>query len=176
MFNDPNLLEKIAANSNTKHLLADPSFMQSLRMVQSNPKLLQQEIVQDQGLKSVMAMLLGMNLGHGGAEPMQTEAPVYLSYCALIGRCVHRFRRPRRQRRDSTKSRLLLQCLPKKPQQTRKRIRAMRRTKLALLTRPSLTIKRHGSCTRTSHISTISPRRTLKKGIANKALQRLKEP
>jgi stress-induced-phosphoprotein 1 len=75
MFNDPNLLAKIAGNPGTKHLLADPSFMQRLRMVQSNPQLLQQEIMQDQRLMSVMAMLLGLNLGQDGAEPIKTEKP-----------------------------------------------------------------------------------------------------
>jgi stress-induced-phosphoprotein 1 len=76
MFNDPNLLAKIAGNPSTKHLLADPSFMQKLQMVQNNPKLLQQEVLQDQRLMSVMAMLLGINLSTAGSQPMDTDEPV----------------------------------------------------------------------------------------------------
>ncbi len=79
MFNDPNLIGKIAGNPSTKHLLADPTFMQKLQFLQKNPKLLQQEIMQDQRLMSVMAMLLGINMsvpGEGGGEPMQTDEPV----------------------------------------------------------------------------------------------------
>lgn len=78
MFNDPNLLGKIAGSPSTKHLLADPTFMQKLQFLQKNPKLLQQEIMQDQRLMTVMAMLLGINMsapGEGG-EPMQTDEPV----------------------------------------------------------------------------------------------------
>ena len=77
MFSDPNLLGKMAGNPNTKHLLADPTFMQKLQFLQKNPKLLQQEIMQDQRLMSVMAMLLGINMsGADGGEPMQTDEPV----------------------------------------------------------------------------------------------------
>ena len=75
MFNDPNLLAKIAQNPNTKQFLSDPTFMAKLQMVQRNPQLLQQEIMQDQRLMSVMAMLLGVNMSAGG-EPMDTDEPV----------------------------------------------------------------------------------------------------
>jgi stress-induced-phosphoprotein 1 len=75
MFNDPNLLMKIANNPNTKQYLSDPTFMAKLQMVQNNPQLLQQEIMQDQRLMGVMAMLLGLNMNVGG-EPMQTDEPV----------------------------------------------------------------------------------------------------
>ena len=83
MFNDPNLLGKIAGNPSTKHLLADPTFMQKLQFLQKNPKLLQQEIMQDQRLMSVMAMLLGINMSAtgGGEEPMQTDEPVPNLFC-----------------------------------------------------------------------------------------------
>jgi stress-induced-phosphoprotein 1 len=76
MFNDPNLLMKIANNPNTKKYLSDPTFMQKLQLVQRNPQLLQQEIMQDQRLMGVMAMLLGINMGSGG-EPMDTDEPVF---------------------------------------------------------------------------------------------------
>jgi stress-induced-phosphoprotein 1 len=80
MFSDPSLLGKIAGNPTTKHLLADPSFMAKLQLVQKNPKMLQTEIMQDQRLMQVMAMLLGINMsapGAGGAgEPMDVDPPV----------------------------------------------------------------------------------------------------
>lgn len=79
MFNDPNLLGKIAGNPTTKHLLADPAFMTKLQMVQRNPKMLQMEIVQDQRFMQVMAMLLGINMSAPGAEgePMDVDPPVH---------------------------------------------------------------------------------------------------
>jgi len=83
MFSDPNLLAKIAGNASTKHLLADPTFMLKLRQVQSNPQLLQQELLQDQRLMQVMAMLLGINMNSQGqfeGEPMQTDEPVYTPF------------------------------------------------------------------------------------------------
>jgi len=84
MFNDPNLLGKIAGNPTTKHLLADPTFMSKLRQVQQNPQMLQQEIMQDQRLMQVMAMLLGINMSMPGeagetGEPMQTDEPVIIN-------------------------------------------------------------------------------------------------
>lgn len=75
MFNDPNLFSKIANNPKTKQYLSDPTFMAKLQMVQKNPQLLQQEIMQDQRLMNVMATLLGLNMDTGG-EPMQTDEPV----------------------------------------------------------------------------------------------------
>lgn len=75
MFNDPNLVAKIAGNASTRHLLADPSFMQKLQLVQRNPNLLQQEIMQDQRFMSVMAMLLGINMSAPG-QPMEQDEPV----------------------------------------------------------------------------------------------------
>lgn len=83
MFNDPNLLAKIAGNPNTKHLLADPTFMQKLQMVQRNPQLLQQEIMKDQRLMSVMAMLLGINM-NAQDQPMDRDEPVTLPVKTLF--------------------------------------------------------------------------------------------
>ena len=95
MFSDPNLFAKIAANPNTKHLLADASFMAKLQAVQKNPKSGIQEIGQDPRFMSVLAMLLGIDMsgapgGAGAGEPMQTDEPVpphpqvwaYLDACA----------------------------------------------------------------------------------------------
>src|SRR5271170_7521140 len=79
MFNDPNLLGKIAGNPQTKHLVADPTFMSKLQKVQQNPKLLQQEIMQDPNFMNVMAMLLGINMNApGGPQSMETDEPVVL--------------------------------------------------------------------------------------------------
>jgi stress-induced-phosphoprotein 1 len=69
------LIGKIAGNPTTKHLLADPTFMQKLQLLQKNPQLLQQEIMQDQRLMSVMAMLLGINMSVPG-DRMDTAEPV----------------------------------------------------------------------------------------------------
>jgi len=87
MFSDPSLLAKIAANPNTKHLLADPSFMAKLQMIQRNPKAGFQEIGQDPRFMSVLAMLLGIDMSgvpagpaSGGGEPMQTDEPVLISH------------------------------------------------------------------------------------------------
>jgi hypothetical protein len=88
MFSDPKLLEKIAGNASTKHLLADPTFMQKLQQVQRNPKLLQQEIMQDQRLMSVMAMLLGINMSATGQAPGQDEPVLPRLKVTEFDRCV----------------------------------------------------------------------------------------
>lgn len=49
--------------------------MQKLQLLQKNPQLLQQEIMQDQRLMSVMAMLLGINMSVPG-DRMDTAEPV----------------------------------------------------------------------------------------------------
>jgi stress-induced-phosphoprotein 1 len=88
MFNDPALLGKIAGNPSTRHLLADPTFMSKLRLVQQNPQMLNQEILQDQRLMQVMGMLLGMDMSfadpNAGGEPMQTDEPVVPSGLILM--------------------------------------------------------------------------------------------
>jgi stress-induced-phosphoprotein 1 len=76
MFSDPSLIAKIAANENTKHLLADPTFMTKLQQIQRNPALAQQEVMQDPRFISVIAMLLNIQMPGAGGEPMQTDHPV----------------------------------------------------------------------------------------------------
>ncbi|OLL23529.1 Heat shock protein sti1 [Neolecta irregularis DAH-3] len=61
MFADPNLFGRIAANPKLAPLLADSDFMNKLRRVQQNPKLIQQEM-RDPRMMSVLGMLLGVDI------------------------------------------------------------------------------------------------------------------
>ncbi|RMZ86938.1 hypothetical protein DV736_g5842, partial [Chaetothyriales sp. CBS 134916] len=58
MFNDPQLLQKLAANPRTAPYLADPAFMQKLQTLGNNPGALSQELGDPRFLQ-VMGVLLG---------------------------------------------------------------------------------------------------------------------
>jgi stress-induced-phosphoprotein 1 len=62
MFNDPDLFAKIGRNQTTKHLLEDSSLGKKLHSIQTNPELLQREIIQDERFMLVLEMLLRINL------------------------------------------------------------------------------------------------------------------
>ena len=64
MFNDPQLIQKLAANPKTSGLLADGSFMQKLNMVKSNPNKVG-EMMGDPRFLQVMSVLLGIDMQFG---------------------------------------------------------------------------------------------------------------
>ena len=191
MFNDPHLLAKIAANPTTKHLLADPTFMAKLQMVQRNPQLLQQEIMQDQRLMSVMAMLLGINMQAPG-EPMQTDEPVvpypkrrYWPVALHPRRCfcveastnrsnVHQVHHPPHPNLNPLKSQRAPphKQPPKKPKQMTSKTKATQPTNPVTLTKPSPSTKRHGTHTRISRISITCRLRTLRRASMRRVLRR----
>lgn len=66
MFNDPNLIAKLAANPKTSSLLSDPSFMQKIQQIQRNPKSLDfQELMGDPRFLSVLGVLMGVDMQMG---------------------------------------------------------------------------------------------------------------
>lgn len=74
MFNDPQMIQKLANNPKTRSLLADPSFMQKLQHIKQNPNDISSAF-QDPRMMQVMSVLLGIDIsmpggsGEGGAMP-----------------------------------------------------------------------------------------------------------
>ncbi len=66
MFNDPQMIQKLANNPKTRSLLADPQFMQKLQRLKNNPNNIGAEM-QDPRFLQVMSVLLGIDMSFGGA-------------------------------------------------------------------------------------------------------------
>lgn len=66
MFNDPNLIAKLAANPKTSSLLSDASFMQKIQQIQRDPKSLDfGQLMGDQRFLSVLGVLMGVDMQMG---------------------------------------------------------------------------------------------------------------
>ena len=65
MFNDPQMIQKLASNPKTSSLLADPSFMQKLQRLRQNPNSIGEEM-RDPRFLQVMSVLLGIDMSFGG--------------------------------------------------------------------------------------------------------------
>ncbi|KAL9000238.1 MAG: hypothetical protein Q9169_001140 [Polycauliona sp. 2 TL-2023] len=74
MFNDPNLIQKLAGNPKTSSLLADPSFMAKLQKLKQNPNSIGEEM-RDPRFLQVMSVLLGIDMSFGGAGDMPGGEP-----------------------------------------------------------------------------------------------------
>ncbi|VUC22266.1 unnamed protein product [Clonostachys rosea] len=61
MFNDPNLIQKLASNPKTSSLLADPSFMAKLQLIQKDPQNMQ-SLFDDPRMLQVLGVLMGVDL------------------------------------------------------------------------------------------------------------------
>ena len=66
MFNDPQLLQKLAANPKTSKFLGDPSFMQQLQNLKNNPGDTQ-SMFQDPRMIQVLGVLMGVDMDMMGA-------------------------------------------------------------------------------------------------------------
>ncbi|KAL8920562.1 MAG: hypothetical protein Q9208_006184 [Pyrenodesmia sp. 3 TL-2023] len=64
MFNDPNMLQKLASNPKTSSLLADPSFMAKLQKLKQNPNSIGEEM-RDPRFLQVMSVMLGIDMSFG---------------------------------------------------------------------------------------------------------------
>ena len=60
MFNDPNLIQKLAANPKTSSFLADPTFMTKLQEIQKNPS--NPELFSDPRMLQVLGVMMGVDL------------------------------------------------------------------------------------------------------------------
>lgn len=61
MFNDPNLITKLASNPKTSGLLADPTFMAKLQAIKQNPKNAQ-DLFSDPRMIQVLGVLMGVDM------------------------------------------------------------------------------------------------------------------
>ena len=68
LFNDPQLIQKLASNPKTMGLLADPSFMAKLQRLKQNPNNIGEEM-RDPRFLQVMSVLLGIDMSFG--DPSQ---------------------------------------------------------------------------------------------------------
>ena len=66
LFNDPQLITKLASNPKTSGLLADPGFMAKLQRLKQNPNNIGEEM-RDPRFLQVMSVLLGIDMSFGGA-------------------------------------------------------------------------------------------------------------
>jgi stress-induced-phosphoprotein 1 len=62
MFQDPNLIGKLATNPRTQKHLSDPAFVQKLQMMQRNPKLAESAIGSDPRMIDVLGVAMGVDL------------------------------------------------------------------------------------------------------------------
>ncbi|KAI9721393.1 MAG: Hsp90 cochaperone [Chrysothrix sp. TS-e1954] len=73
MFNDPQMIPKLAKNPKTSGLLADPSFMNKLQNLRNNPSSMGQELG-DPRMLQVMSVLLGIDMSMGDPGSMGDKA------------------------------------------------------------------------------------------------------
>ncbi|TDZ16256.1 Heat shock protein sti1-like protein [Colletotrichum orbiculare MAFF 240422] len=64
MFNDPQLIQKLAANPKTSQFLADPSFMAKLQQMKANPKA-SPDLFSDPRMLQVLGVLMGVDMQMG---------------------------------------------------------------------------------------------------------------
>ena len=69
MFNDPQMIQKLASNPKTMGLLADPSFMAKLQRLKQNPNNIGEEM-RDPRFLQVMSVLLGIDMSFGDPSSM----------------------------------------------------------------------------------------------------------
>ena len=72
MFNDPNMIQKLASNPKTSSLLADPSFMAKIQRLKQNPNSIGEEM-RDPRFLQVMSVLLGIDMSFG--NPGDADGP-----------------------------------------------------------------------------------------------------
>lgn len=68
MFNDPNLIQKLAKNPKTSSLLADPTFMAKLQQMQQNPGNVQ-DLFSDPRMLQVLGVLMGVDMEMRDSDP-----------------------------------------------------------------------------------------------------------
>ncbi|KAL3958620.1 hypothetical protein ACCO45_006782 [Purpureocillium lilacinum] len=78
MFNDPNMIQKLASNPKTASFLADPAFMAKLQSMKQNPANAQ-DLFSDPRMIQVLGVLMGVDMEMRDSDPTQdtpmTDAP-----------------------------------------------------------------------------------------------------
>ena len=72
---DPNLIGKLATNPRTQKHLADPSFVQKLRLIQQNPALADSLLSGDPRMIDVLGALMGIDMQGFSREEGSDELP-----------------------------------------------------------------------------------------------------
>ncbi|KAK7407877.1 Hsp90 cochaperone [Neonectria punicea] len=75
MFNDPNLIQKLAKNPKTSSFLGDPSFMAKLQSVQKNPQD-GEALFSDPRMLTVMGVLMGVDMELRESDPNAQDSPM----------------------------------------------------------------------------------------------------
>ncbi|EGX95462.1 heat shock protein [Cordyceps militaris CM01] len=70
MFNDPQLLQKLASNSKTSSYLSDPSFMAKLQQLQKNPQMTT-EMFSDPRMIQVLGVMMGVDMEMRDSDPRE---------------------------------------------------------------------------------------------------------
>jgi stress-induced-phosphoprotein 1 len=73
MFNDPKMIEKLAANPKTAGLLGDSAFMSKVQQLKNNPNAMG-EMMGDPRMLQVMGVLLGVDMSFGNPEDIGKSA------------------------------------------------------------------------------------------------------
>lgn len=68
MFNDPNLIQKLASNPKTSAFLADPSFMAKLQQMKQNPQM-STDFFSDPRMIQVLGVLMGVDMEMRDSDP-----------------------------------------------------------------------------------------------------------
>ncbi|MCJ1396216.1 Hsp90 cochaperone [Xylographa bjoerkii] len=76
LFNDPQLIQKLAGNPKTSSLLADPSFMAKLQRLKQNPNNIGEEM-RDPRFLQVMSVLLGIDMSFGAPGEGNSEGAAF---------------------------------------------------------------------------------------------------
>ncbi|MCJ1322682.1 Hsp90 cochaperone [Xylographa vitiligo] len=76
LFNDPQLIQKLAGNPKTSSLLADPSFMAKLQRLKQNPNNIGEEM-RDPRFLQVMSVLLGIDMSFGAPGEGTGDGPAF---------------------------------------------------------------------------------------------------
>ncbi|KAG6026436.1 hypothetical protein E4U19_002648 [Claviceps sp. Clav32 group G5] len=74
MFNDPNMIQKLANNPKTSAYLADPSFMAKLQQMQRNPGM-SQDLFSDPRMIQVLGVMMGVDMEMRDSDPRDTDMP-----------------------------------------------------------------------------------------------------
>jgi stress-induced-phosphoprotein 1 len=77
LFNDPNVMAKLANNPEVREYMNDPEFVQKLMQLQQNPMAMLQSGMQDPRIMKAMSVILGIDLpdvsGAGSSEPTEAK-------------------------------------------------------------------------------------------------------
>ena len=164
MFNDPAMIQKLAANPKTSGLLGDSSFMAKLNLVKSNPNKIG-EMMGDPRFMQVMSVLLGIDMqfanpgddagaaqkdGEAAEDSPMPDAPASAPESANPAQPA---REPTPEPEPEPEDEEAVAAKKAKEEaDAERRLWEPHPTRSANSTTPSLTILRHGSCTRILHI------------------------